>query len=38
MDRVRTMLKGGGRGEKERTVTSLERRRRTEKELKEAVA
>ena len=38
MDTVGTMLKGEGRGEKEHTVTCLERTRRTEKEMKEAVA
>ena len=38
MDTVGAMLKGGGRGEKEHTVTCLERRRRTEKETKETVA
>ena len=35
MDTVGTMLRGG---EKEHTVTCLERRRRTEKEMKETVA
>ena len=38
MDRVGIKLKGRGRGEKEHTVTCLERRRRIEKEMKKAVA
>ena len=38
MDTVGAMLKGGGRDEKEHTVTSLKKRRRIEKETKETVA